>query len=57
MGSPSLEVFKKRANVSLSDTVSGHGSDGLIAGLYDPSGLSNLSDSMMLCLHILQVLS
>ena len=39
MESPSLEVFKKRADVALRDTVSGHGGDGLTGGLDDISGL------------------
>jgi len=37
--SPSLEVFRKCADVVLRDMVSGHGGDGLIVGLYDLSGL------------------
>ena len=37
--SPSLEVFKKRADVALRDMVSGHGGHGLMAGLDDLSGL------------------
>ena len=31
--SPSLEVFKKRADVALRNVVSGHGGGGLTAGL------------------------
>jgi len=37
--SPSLEVFRKCADVVLRDMVSGHGGDGLMVGLYDLSGL------------------
>ena len=39
MKSPSLEVFKKCVDVSLKDTVSGHGGDGLMIGPDDLSGL------------------
>lgn len=46
--SPSLEIFKKCVDVALRDVVSGHGGDGLIVGLGDPSDLSNLDDSMIL---------
>ena len=35
----SLEVFKKRADVAMSDMVSGHGGDGLTAGVDDLRGL------------------
>jgi len=37
--SPFLELFEKRGDVALRDTVSGHGGDGLIVGLDDLSGL------------------
>ena len=37
--SPSLEVFKKCADVALRDVVSGHSGDGLRVGLDDLSGL------------------
>jgi len=39
MGSPSLEVFKKRIDVTLRDMVSEHGEDGLMDGLDDLSYL------------------
>ena len=39
MESPFLELFEKRGDVALRDTVSGHGGDGLIVGLDDLSGL------------------
>ena len=42
MGSPSLEVFQNRVDVALRDVVSGHGGDGLAAGLDDLSGLFQL---------------
>ena len=46
--SSSLEVFKKRVDVTLSDMVlSGH-RYGLMVGLDDLSGLSNLNDSLIL---------
>jgi len=35
----SLEVFKRRVDVALRDTVSGHGGDGLMVALDDLSGL------------------
>ena len=35
----SEEVFKKRADITLRDGVSGHSGDGLMAGLDDLSGL------------------
>ena len=38
--SPSLEVFKSHAAVALRDVVSGHGGDGVTAGLGDLSGLT-----------------
>ena len=44
--SPSLEVFKKYADVALRDTARGHGDGGLVVGLGDLSGLFNLNDSM-----------
>ena len=47
--SPSVEVFKKRVVVAVSDMVSGHSEDGLVVGLGDLSGLSNLNNSMILC--------
>ena len=43
-----LEVFKKCVDVALRDTVSEHGGGGLVVGLGDLSGLSNLNDSMIL---------
>jgi len=46
--SPSMEVFKKRANVALRDMVSGHGGIGLIVGLEILMVFFNLSDSMIL---------
>jgi len=45
--SPSLEVFKNHGDVALRDVVSGHGGNGLIIGLHDLRGLSNLKDSMI----------
>ena len=47
MGSPSLEVLKKRVDVALKDMVSGHGGVGGV-GLDDLRGLSALNDSMIL---------
>ena len=44
----SLEVFKGRVVVALRDMVIGHGDDGLMVGLGDLSGLSNLNDSVIL---------
>ena len=35
----SLEVFKKRVNVALSDTIPWYGEDRLMVGLNDLSGL------------------
>ena len=35
-----LVVFKKRGDVALRDTISGHGGGGLVDGLDDRSGLS-----------------
>ena len=46
--SPSLEVFKKRVDVALRDMVWSSHRHGLMAGLGDLSGLSNLSDSVIL---------
>ena len=47
---PSLEEFQKKIDVVLKDMVSGHGGDGLIAGLGDLSDFfSNLEDSTILC--------
>ena len=37
--SPSLEVFKKHVDVALRNMVSGHGGNGLMAGLDDLTGL------------------
>ena len=37
--SPSLGVFQNRVDVALRDVVSGHGGDGLVAGLGDLSDL------------------
>ena len=45
----SLEVFKKRVDVALRDVVGGHGGDGSTVGLDDLRGLSNLYDSVILC--------
>jgi len=46
--SSSLEVFKKRVDVTLSDMVlSGH-RYGLMVGVEDPTGLSNLNESMII---------
>ena len=39
MESPSLEVFKKCADVALRDMVSGHSGHGLAVGLVDLNGL------------------
>ena len=39
VGSPSLEVLKKRVDVALSDMLSGHGGDGLVVGLNYLRGL------------------
>ena len=39
MESPSLEVFKKRADVALRAVVSGHGGGGPMVGLDDLCGL------------------
>mgnify|MGYP001858437632 CR=1 FL=1 len=44
---PSLEVSKNRGDVTLRDVVSGHGGGGLMVGLGDLSGCSNLNDSMI----------
>ena len=44
--SPSLEVFKERIGVALRDVVSGH--EGLVVGLDEPGGLSDLNDSINL---------
>ena len=46
--SPPLEVFKNCVDVALRDVVSGHGGDGLLVGLGDLSGLSNLNGSLLL---------
>ena len=56
VGSPSLQVFKKHGDVSVRETVSGHGGDGLMVGLVIVEVFSNLSNSMVLyqaqsCLH------
>ena len=45
--SPSLEVFMKRGDLALRDMVSRHGGDGLMIGLDDLRGLTNL---MILCI-------
>ena len=37
--SPSLEMFKNHGDVTVWDMISGHGGDGLMAGLNDVSGL------------------
>ena len=49
MQSLPLEVFKICVDVALSDTVSGHGGDGLMVGIGDLSSLSNLNDSVWNC--------
>jgi len=46
--SPSLEVFKNHGDVTMRDMVSGHGGDGLMAGLDEPRDLSNRNDFMIL---------
>ena len=47
--SPSLEEpSEEHADVALRDVVRWHGCDGLMVGLGDLSGLSNLSDSVSL---------
>ena len=48
MESLSLEVFKSRLDVTLSDMVSKHGGDGLVVGLDDLRDVSSLNDSMIL---------
>lgn len=45
--SPSLDLFKKRVDVALSDTVSGHEGDGLAVGLDNLVVFSNLNDFMV----------
>ena len=47
MESLCLKVFKKRVNVALRDTVSGHGGDGLELDLVILVVVSNLHDSLM----------
>ena len=42
----SLEVFKKCRDVALGTVVSGHGGDGLMAGLCGLEAFSNPKDSM-----------
>ena len=50
--SPSLEVFKERQmDVALSDMVQSGHRHGLMVGLDDLSGLSNLNDSVILLYH------
>ena len=39
---------QNRVDVAQRDVVSGHGGDGLVVGLDDPSGLLHLNDSMIL---------
>ena len=46
--SPSLEVFRSCVDVALRDVGSGHGLGGLMVGLGDLRGLSNLNDSVIL---------
>ena len=46
--SPFLEVLKKSVDVALRGMVSRHDGDGLMVGLDDLSGLSNLNDSVIL---------
>ena len=43
-----LKQKKPSGDVTLRDVVSGHGGDGLVVGLDDPSGLLHLNDSMIL---------
>jgi len=43
-----LEVFKKREDVSLSDMAYCGHRHGLVVGVEDLSGLSNIHDSMVL---------
>ena len=45
--SPSLGVFENYGDVALWDVVSGHSGAGLVVGLDDIHGLSNLNDSMI----------
>ena len=44
----SVEVFKSHEDVALRDMVSGYGGDMSVVGLYDPRGLSQLNDSMII---------
>ena len=48
MESLSLQVFKRRGDVSLRDVVSGRSGDGLMVGLDGLRGLSNLNESIIL---------
>ena len=50
-GVTALEVFEKRVNVLQSDVVYSSQWHGLMVGLDDLSGLSNLTDIMILCLR------
>ena len=45
--SSSVEVFKKRVNVALSDIVLSSHRHGLVVGLDDLSGLSDLNDNIL----------
>jgi len=47
MESPSLEVFKKRRDVTLRDVVSGHGGGGLELNLVTLGVFSDFHDSMI----------
>lgn len=44
----SLEAFRKCRDVALRDVVVECGGNGLVVGIYDLSGLSNLDESMIL---------
>ena len=46
--SVALELFKNRVDVALMDVVSGHGGCGVLVGLGDLCGLSNLNDATIL---------
>ena len=49
--SPSLEVSVRRVDITLNDMIYWHGSNRLMVGLDDFSGLSNLCNIMILLLH------
>jgi len=50
--SPSLEVFKERADVALRDTVGGHSGEGLMAGQGDLRGFPNPNDSTIFLIFL-----